>query len=402
LWPERLPLPGPERTLGEDRFEEDVRAKETEVMATDIHAEHVGSLLRQPWLMTARADYKDGKITEGELRAREDRAAAENIEAQRSAGIRVFTDGEARRTNWMTGILESIGGMSPVQTPGVTWHRPSGEIPPESETDFVMTAATSKVFQKDHLTAVEAAYMAAQVPGAFKVSMMSAAMGAMTWRADVSAAAYPDPAELVSDLVALQVAEVSELASLGARWVQLDSLSYNQVFDDEFRAATLNPMDPKVILAGSVAADTAIVSGIKAANPEITVGMHICRGNNRSAYMASGGYEPVAEQLFGTVPVDRFLLEYDDERSGGFEPLRFVRPGAVVVLGLVSSKTPVLESRDLLRRRIDEAAKFVPLENLALSPQCGFASTSAGNVLTPDEQKAKLALVADTAAQVWG
>jgi 5-methyltetrahydropteroyltriglutamate--homocysteine methyltransferase len=130
--------------------------------------------------------------------------------------------------------------------------------------------------------------------------------------------------------------------------------------------------------------------------------MHICRGNNRSAYMASGGYEPVAEQLFGTVPVDRFLLEYDDERSGGFEPLRFVRPGAVVVLGLVSSKTPVLESRDLLRRRIDEAAKFVPLENLALSPQCGFASTSAGNVLTPDEQKAKLALVADTAAKVWG
>ena len=130
--------------------------------------------------------------------------------------------------------------------------------------------------------------------------------------------------------------------------------------------------------------------------------MHICRGNNRSAYMAKGGYEPVAERLFGTVPVDRFLLEYDDERSGGFEPLRFVRPGAVVVLGLVSSKTPVLESQDALRRRIDEAARYVPLENLALSPQCGFASTSAGNVLTQDEQKAKLALVADTAAKIWG
>ena len=371
-------------------------------MATDIHAEHVGSLLRQPWLMTARADYKDGKITEGELRATEDRAAAENIEAQRSAGIQVFTDGEVRRTNWMTGILESIGGMSPVQTPGVTWHRPSGEVPPESETDFVMTAATSKVFQKDHLTAVEAAYMAAQVPGAFKVTMMSAAMGAMTWRADVSAAAYPDPAELVSDLVALQVAEVSELASLGARWVQLDSLSYNQVFDDEFRAATLNPMDPKIILAGSVAADRAIVNGIRAANPEVIVGMHICRGNNRSAYMAKGGYEPVAEQLFGSVPVDRFLLEYDDERSGGFEPLRFVRPGAVVVLGLVSSKTPVLESQDLLRRRIDEAARYVPLENLALSPQCGFASTERGNLLTIDEEKRKLELVAVTAQRVWG
>lgn len=371
-------------------------------MATDIHAEHVGSLLRQPWLLTARADYKAGKITEGELRAAEDRAAAENIGVQRSAGMRIFTDGEVRRTNWMTGILESIGGMSPIETPAVTWRRPDGDIPPEEETDFVMTAATSKVFQKDHLTAVEAAYMAAQVPGQFKITMMSAAMGAMTWRPEVSAEAYPDPNELVNDLIALQVAEVSELASLGTRWVQLDSLAYNQVFDAEFRAATENPMDPEVILAAAVGADTKIVSGIKAANPDVTVGMHICRGNNRSAYMAKGGYEPVAEQLFGTVPVDRFLLEYDDERSGGFEPLRFVRPGAVVVLGLVSSKTPVLESQDVLRRRIDEAARYVPLENLALSPQCGFASTSAGNVLTPDEQKAKLALVVDTAAKVWG
>lgn len=371
-------------------------------MATDIHAEHVGSLLRQPWLLSARAGYKAGAITEGELRAVEDRAAAENIEVQRSAGMKVFTDGEVRRTNWMTGILESIGGMSPVQTPGVTWRRPDGEIPPEEETDFVMTAASAKVYQKDHLTAVEARYMASRVPGQFKITMMSAAMGAMTWQPGVSDTAYPDPAELVNDLVALQVAEVTELASLGTRRVQLDSLSYNQVFDDEFRAATLNPMDPNVILAASVAADTAIVNGIKAANPDVTVGMHICRGNNRSAFMARGGYEPVAEQLFGTVPVDRFLLEYDDERSGGFEPLRFMRPGAVVVLGLVSTKTPVLESQDVLRRRIDEAAKYVPLENLAISPQCGFASTSAGNVLTPDEQKAKLALVVDTAAKVWG
>ena len=371
-------------------------------MATDIHAEHVGSMLRQPWLLEARAAYRAGRITEADLRAAEDRAADENIDIQRSVGIAVFTDGEARRTNWMTGILESIGGMSQIETPAVTWLREDGEIPPAEETDFVMTAASSKVFQKDHLTAVEAAFMASRVPGQFKITMMSAAMGGMTWREEVSAGAYPDPEELVADLVALQVAEIAELARLGTRWVQLDSLSYNQVFDDEFRAATLNPMDPRVILAASVAADTAIVSGIKAANPGVTVGMHICRGNNRSAYMAKGGYEPVAEQLFGTVPVDRFLLEYDDERSGGFEPLRFVRPGAVVVLGLVSSKTPVLESQDLLRRRIDEAAKYVPLENLALSPQCGFASTSAGNVLTQDEQRAKLALIADTAAKVWG
>ena len=203
--------------------------------------------------------------------------------------------------------------------------------------------------------------------------------------------------------MALQVAEVAELAALGTRWVQLDSLSYNQVFDDEFRAATLNPMDPKVILAASVAADTAIVNGIRAANPDVTVGMHICRGNNRSAYMAKGGYEPVAEQLFGTVP-------------GGPVPARVrrravrrVRAAALRPAGRRSScsascrrRRRCSSRRTLLRRRIDEAARYVPLENLALSPQCGFASTSAGNVLTRDEQKAKLALVADTAAKVWG
>jgi len=371
-------------------------------MATDIHAEHVGSMLRQPWLLEARAAYRAGRITEADLRAAEDRAADENIDIQRSAGIAVFTDGEARRTNWMTGILESIGGMSQIETPAVTWLREDGEIPPAEETDFVMTAASSKVFQKDHLTAVEAAFMASRVPGQFKITMMSAAMGGMTCREEVSAGAYPDPDELVADLVALQVAEIAELARLGTRWVQLDSLSYNQVFDDEFRAATQNTLDPAVILDASVDADADIVRGVKDANPHITVGMHICRGNNRSAYMAKGSYEPVAEKLFGTVPVDRFLLEYDTDRAGGFEPLRFVRPGAVVVLGLVSSKTPVLESQDELRGRIDEAARYVPLENLALSPQCGFASTSAGNVLTPDQQKAKLELVVTTAERVWG
>jgi 5-methyltetrahydropteroyltriglutamate--homocysteine methyltransferase len=371
-------------------------------MATDIHAEHVGSLLRQPWLLDARAACQAGRITEADLRAAEDRAADENIGMQRSAGIPVFTDGEVRRTNWMTGILESIGGMSQIETPSVTWRREDGEIPPEEETDFVMTAATAKVFQKDHLTAVEAAFMASRVPGQFKITMMSAAMSAMTWRPEVSAGAYPDPAELVRDLVALQVAEIGELVALGTRWVQLDSLSYNQVFDGEFRAATGNFLDPAVILDGSVAADTDIAGTVKAAHPDLTVGMHICRGNNRSAYMAKGSYGPVAEKLFGTVPVDRFLLEYDTERAGGFEPLRFVRPGAVVVLGLISSKTPVLESQDELRRRIDEASRYVPLENLALSPQCGFASTSAGNVLTPDEQKRKLELVVDTAQKVWG
>jgi len=161
-------------------------------------------------------------------------------------------------------------------------------------------------------------------------------------------------------------------------------------------------LSPEDILAASVAIDSELVRAAKRKDRGVTVGMHICRGNNRSAWMAQGSYEPIAERLFGEVGVDRFLLEYDTERAGGFEPLRFIRPGTTVVLGLVSSKVPRLESPDELRRRIDEAATYVPLEDLALSPQCGFASTSPGNLLTIDEERRKLALVADTAAKVWG
>lgn len=372
-------------------------------MSTDYHAEHVGSLLRQPWLLDARARHQRGELDQAGLRAAEDRAAAENIALQREAGIGIFTDGEVRRTNWMTGILESTGGMTAIGSPPVAWRRDDGVVPPAAETDFVLTAAAAKVFRKDKLTNVEAEYLASQVPGQFKITMMSAAMGGMVWRPGISTAAYPSPAELIQDLVALQIEEIGDLVARGTRRVQLDSLAYNQVLDDEFRASTGNTaVDPRLILAGSVAADTAVVSAVKAAHPEVTVGMHICRGNNRSAYMARGGYEPVAERLFGEVPVDRFLLEYDTERAGGFEPLRFVRPGTTVVLGLISSKVPVLESPDDLRRRIDEAARYVPLENLAISPQCGFASTAAGNVLTVDEERRKLELVVDTAQKVWG
>jgi 5-methyltetrahydropteroyltriglutamate--homocysteine methyltransferase len=372
-------------------------------MATDYHAEHVGSLLRQPWLLDARARHQRGELDDTGLREAEDRAAEQNIALQREAGIEVFTDGEVRRTNWMTGILESTGGMSVAESSSVIWRREDGQIPPTEETNFVAMAATSKVYRKNRLTNVEAEFMARHVPGQFKITMMSAAMGGMTWRPELSAAAYPSPADLVSDLVALQVEEIGDLIERGTGWVQLDSLSYNQVFDDGFRAATGNAaVDPKLILEGSVAADAAIVRAVKARHPGVTVGLHLCRGNNRSAYMAKGGYEPVAERLFGHVQVDRFLLEYDTERAGGFEPLRFVRPGTVVVLGLVSTKIPRLESQDYLRRRIDEAARYVPGENLAISPQCGFASTSAGNVLTVDEEKRKLELVVDTAQKVWG
>jgi len=368
-----------------------------------VHAEHVGSLLRPAYLLDARARHRAGDLTGDELRQAEDRAALDAIAVQRSAGIGVFTDGEVRRETWMAGIMESVGGtvLAPSQFPPA-WHRVGG-APAAEETSFNRAVVTGKVYRKDSRTSVEAAFMAGHCSGPYKVTMISSSMGAQLWQPGLSHAAYPSPADLVADLVRLQMEEITDLVNQGVRWLQLDSLAYLMVLDDEYRATRgLGEVPASAILESTVAADQAMIAAARAQDPDVTIGMHICRGNNRSAWLAAGGYEPLAQRLFGTVDVNRFLLEYDTERAGGFEPLRFVRPGVTVVLGLVSSKTPVLESQDELRRRIDEASRYVPLENLALSPQCGFASTERGNLLTIDEEKRKLELVADTAQKVWG
>jgi 5-methyltetrahydropteroyltriglutamate--homocysteine methyltransferase len=377
-------------------------------MATNFHAEHVGSLLRPPELHAARAAHGRGEIDADRLREVEDEAALAALEVQRQAGIQVFTDGEVRRATWMDGLLESIGGVVKVaHAPMVSWHG-DGEDPPDEETAFTMVAANAKLYQKANHTSVEADFLLRHAPGQFKITMMSSSMGPLLWNPDLSAEVYPTPPEMVADLVALQVKEIQGLIDRGVTWVQLDSLGYNQVIDDDFRAQALagRPglvgLTPDMILDATIAVDKALVGTTKRNNPDVTVGMHFCRGNNRSAWMAKGGYEPIAERLFSEVGVDRFLLEYDSERAGGFEPLRFIPDGATVVLGIVSTKTPQLESIDELRRRIDEAAKYVPLDNLALSPQCGFASTAAGNLLTIDEERRKLELVATTAERIWG
>jgi len=368
-----------------------------------IHAEHVGSLLRPAYLLDARARHRAGDLTSDELRQTEDRAALDAIAVQRSAGIGVFTDGEVRRETWMAGMMESVGGtvLAPSEFPP-TWHR-AGGAPAAEETSFNRAVVTGKVYRKDSRTSVEAAFMAGHSPGPYKVTMISSSMGAQLWQPGLSAAVYPAPADLVADLVRLQIEEITGLVNQGVRWLQLDSLGYLMVLDDEYRASRgLGAVPASALLESTIAADQALIAAARAQDPDVTIGMHICRGNNRSAWLAAGGYEPLAERLFGTIDVNRFLLEYDTERAGGFEPLRFVRPGVTVVLGLVSSKTPVLESQDELRRRIDEASRYVPLENLALSPQCGFASTERGNLLTIDEEQRKLELVADTAQKVWG
>jgi 5-methyltetrahydropteroyltriglutamate--homocysteine methyltransferase len=375
-------------------------------MATNYHAEHVGSLLRPPELLAARAAYERGEIGADRLRELEDEAALAVIAVQRQAGIEIFTDGEVRRATWMAGLLESIGGVVKVaRSPMVRWQRERGEDPSDEETAFDMVAVNGTLSQKTNHTSVEAAFLAQHAPGQYKITMMSSSMGPLLWHPTLSAETYPTPAEMMTDLVALQIKEIEGLIDQGVTWIQLDSLGYNQVIDDEFRAQALagRPgITPEFILESTIAVDKQLVGAAKRHNPDVTVGMHFCRGNNRSAWMSKGGYEPIAEQLFSEVGVDRFLLEYDTERAGGFEPLRFIPAGATVVLGVVSSKSPELESSDELRRRIEEASKYVPIENLALSPQCGFASTAAGNLLTVDQERRKLELVVTTAEQVWG
>lgn len=370
---------------------------------TMIHAEHVGSLLRPSELLGARQAFAAGKLAHDGLRAAEDRAALANLAMLRDVGMPVFTDGEVRRATWMAGALEALGGVVPVDAnTGLGWHRDGAPDADPEETRFQLVAARDRLFHKANLTATEAGFLFAHAPGLFKVTMMSASMGAMLWAPGISEKVYPTPGDVITDLAALQATEIGELVSLGVRWVQLDSLSYMSIVDEEF-AAGLRSRGVSITdsLARSIEVDNQQVRAARAANPDVTVGLHFCRGNNRSAWAGKGGYEPVAERLFGEVEVDRFLLEFDTDRAGGFEPLRFVPSDRTVVLGLVSSKTPVLESPDDLRRRVDEAARYVPLENLALSPQCGFASTARGNLLTADDQKRKLELVVRVASAIW-
>jgi len=373
-------------------------------MTTRYHAEHVGSLLRPPGLLEARWGHARGSVTGERLRELEDAAVLSAIDLQRRAGIEVFTDGEMRRGTWMAGLLEALDGVVavPSGTARVAWHRDRGGAPSLEDTDFDMVVASGKLSQRAWLTSAEASFLAEHAHGQYKITMISAAMGPMIWRPDLSAAAYRTPADMLRDLVSLKAGEIEGLVDQGVNWIQLDSLSYVQVIDEAFRSQTAQGVDPAILLDAAVTIDNQLISAARARNPEVVVGLHVCRGNNRSAWMAEGSYEPVAERLFSEVDADRFLLEYDTARAGGFEPLRFVPRGKTVVLGLVSSKVGDLESPDDLRRRIDEASAYVPLEDLALSPQCGFASTAPGNMLTVDEEQRKLELVADTARRVWG
>jgi 5-methyltetrahydropteroyltriglutamate--homocysteine methyltransferase len=377
-------------------------------MAEPFRADHVGSLLRPPELLQARSDFAENRISAEQLRDVEDACVLKGLAMQKEAGVDIFSGGEYRRSGWSAIIRESVEGLVQDSDPPIRrllgeWQGPHGQLATASITAATGWIVGAKLRQVRRLVGDEAAFLRQHAPGPWKITMPGAMSAAGTlYKPGISDKFYATRRDLVNEIAGMLKNEISVLVDEGVSYIQLDSLHYvERVADTTIRPRMIaEGEDPDAYLDELIEVDNDVLNSIKRDN--VTVGLHMCRGNNRSAWHAEGSYDLVAEKAFGQLNVDRFLLEYDTERAGGFEPLRFVPSGKTVVLGLISSKEPALESIDDLRRRIDEAAKYVPIENLAISPQCGFASSLLGNLLTWDEQQRKLELVAETARKVWG
>ena len=368
-------------------------------MASEYRADQVGSLLRPAALKQARDERATGRLSADELRAVEDRCILDALAMQRAVGIDVVTDGEFRRFSFMSDLADAVEGFVP-DAEGSAWHGPDGV---ERRPGGFAPVIGRKLQQRRRLAAHEAAFLAEHAATPFKITVPSASLFASvtSYRPALVSDAYPTRADLLRDLTGILSAELRALADEGVAYLQIDAPSYTHLVDADAReAARARGVDVDDLIDQFIAADNACLAAAR--REDVTLAIHLCRGNSRSRWLASGGYDPIAEKLFGTLQADRFLLEYDSERAGSFEPLRFVPDGKTVVLGLVTTKRGALESADDLRRRIDEAARYVPLEHLALSPQCGFASSVPGNLLTEDDQRRKLELVVATARQVWG
>ena len=369
-------------------------------MPGSYRADHVGSLLRPDEVKQARVSFSEGSINSDQLKEVEDKAVLAALERQKSIGIDVFTDGEFRRGGFQNDLVEAVEGFMPSDSPAVvrTWLGPGG-APQEQGTRQVVGA---KLRQTRRLTGNQTPFVMANAPGPVKVTVPSPSQfPAISYLAGITDQFYPTRSDLIRELSGIVKSEVAALAEDGVAYIQLDAPRYSYYVDTKWREHLRGlGEDPDRMFMEAVAADSHCIDGAK--REGLTVALHICRGNNESKWYAEGGYEPVAEQLFGSLDVDRFLLEYDTDRAGTFEPLRFVPPSKDVVLGLVSTKLAQIESQDDLLRRIEEASQHVPIERLSLSPQCGFASTAAGNLMTQDDQWRKLELVVETARKVWG
>jgi len=368
-------------------------------MHVPYRADHVGSFLRPPELLEARSAGDAER-----LREIEDRAILRVLAKQKELGFEIFTDGEFRRSNFMGDFTEAVEGIDFGEGLARTWKtQDEQQQPPNARMGPVRGIVVSKLRQVRPLTGHELPFLKRNSPGDIKMTLPSATQfPAITFKHGTTDKIYKDHSALLWEIVEIMKAEVAKLAAEGVKYIQIDAPRYSYYMDPKWRdwIRTNMKVEPDAALDDAIKADNACFKAAR--RPGVTLGIHLCRGNSRSHWYAEGGYDPIAEKLFGMMDVDRFLLEYEDPRSGTFEPLRFVPKNRTVVLGLISSKVAKLESGDEVVKRIHEAAKYVPLENLALSPQCGFASTMEGNLLTEDEQWAKLRLVVETARRVWG
>ncbi|MPZ49443.1 MAG: hypothetical protein GEU75_09130 [Dehalococcoidia bacterium] len=370
----------------------------------DFRADHVGSLLRPPELLEAHRAFEQGQLTAEALAQVEDQAIDAAFDLQKQAGLPIFSDGEYRRSTWAGDFADAVDGYISGEPPVVLhWRGITGVPRGEAPTTTGGRIIGERLRQARRLTAHESAYLKDHAPGPYKVTMPSPSyVVARGYKPGVTDKVYNSRAELLGQVSAILQAEARALVEEGVRYIQIDNPHYPDYIDPLRRQQwTDMGVDPDTALDEDIVADNAVLTGFDRSG--VILAMHICRGNGGQAgWHTEGSYEQIAERVFGSVNVDRWLLEYDSDRAGGFEPLRFMPKGKTVVLGLVTTKAGALENQDDILKRIDEASRYVAAEDLALSPQCGFASVMAGNPLSPEEQRRKLALVVDTATKVWG
>jgi 5-methyltetrahydropteroyltriglutamate--homocysteine methyltransferase len=360
---------------------------------TDVRAEVVGSLLRPDYLVAARKRLEGGEMAPPEFKEIEDRAVDEAIDLQSKSGIDVITDGEQRRFAFYGHLVDSMAGFDKLGGWAIPFRDESGD-----QLILKRPVVVEKLRPLRNMCAEEFTYVRARTKKPAKVTMLSAQQAAAYYDPEKSKSAYPTRDAYLTDIVDLSRREVGELVRLGCTYIQIDAPQYAALLDPALREGyEKRGSDPEKLIDTCIEMDNAIIEG----HPHVTFGLHICRGNNQSRFYAEGDYGPIA-RIFQKTHFNRFLLEYDDQRSGGFEPLRHVPEDRVVVLGLITTKKPRLEPEEELKQRVDEASRYVPLERLALSPQCGFASTIEGNRISAEDQQRKLELVAKVSRAVWG
>ena len=364
------------------------------------HADVVGSLLRPPELLEAQRDHAAGRITDTQFKAIEDRAVDQAVALQEAAGLEVLTDGEMRRLSFQSQMTQAVDGFGAWDLDAFLWGEWHGE---EAVGDWsgarpAELGVVGKLKRKRHLCAEEFVYLRARTQRIPKVTLPSPGLFANFWSPERSSAAYSSIEAFLADVVAILRQEVEELARLGATYIQIDAPHYPLLLDPatrafyESRGWTLDEW-----LHMGIELDNALMEGF----PGVTFGFHLCRGNQASRWLVEGSYDSIARPIFQGIRAQRLLLEDDDARSGSFEPLAYVPDDKMVVLGLVTTKRADLETPEDLVRGIEEASRFVPLERLALSPQCGFATSILGNALSMDDERRKLDLICEVARRVW-